>query len=222
MQMLDVALSRRMCCSRVWSASRSAGRPSASSGQTDQAARHLAPVLVTTGEEAGVRSPVAHGNAEALGRAHGDVGAHLARRAEDGEREEIGRDDDEGPRGACACGEGREVRDTSIGGRVLDEHAEVAPARRGRPSRRRRPRPRSRAARRASSRRRWSAGGSRRRRRRPCGSSWRRAWHMAMASAAAVRLVEERGVGERQAVRSATMVWKLSSASSRPCEISAW
>ena len=36
------------------------------------------------------------------------------------------------------------------------------------------------------------------------------------------RLVEQRGVGDRQPRESQTIVWKLSSASSRPCEISGW
>ena len=34
--------------------------------------------------------------------------------------------------------------------------------------------------------------------------------------------VEQRGVGDFQPVRSLTIVWKFSSASSRPWEISAW
>jgi hypothetical protein len=34
--------------------------------------------------------------------------------------------------------------------------------------------------------------------------------------------VEQRRIGHRQPVRSATMVWKLSSASSRPWAISGW
>ena len=68
-----VGLSRRMCCSRVCIAMRSAacrGHP----GDTDDAARHGALVGVAGGEEGGVRATVTHGHAKALGRAQHHVG----------------------------------------------------------------------------------------------------------------------------------------------------
>ena len=43
-----------------------------------------------------------------------------------------------------------------------------------------------------------------------------------MASAAAVASSSSEAPATSKPVRSMTMVWKLSSASSRPCEISAW
>jgi len=46
--------------------------------------------------------------------------------------------------------------------------------------------------------------------------------HIIMASAAAVASSSSDALAIGSAVRSSTMVWKLSSASSRPCEISAW
>ena len=46
--------------------------------------------------------------------------------------------------------------------------------------------------------------------------------HIAIASAAAVASSSSDEFASGSAVRSATIVWKLSSASSRPCAISAW
>src|ERR1043166_5926765 len=76
-QMLLVALSRRMCCSRVCSAMRSAGRPAAAR------------------DTRGGRAAVAHRHAEALGRADRDIRARRARRLEEQEREEVGAHADE-------------------------------------------------------------------------------------------------------------------------------
>jgi hypothetical protein len=45
---------------------------------------------------------------------------------------------------------------------------------------------------------------------------------MYMASAAAVPSSSSEALASGSPVRSATIVWKFSSASSRPCEISAW
>ena len=46
--------------------------------------------------------------------------------------------------------------------------------------------------------------------------------HMAIASAAAVASSSRLALASGRAVRSLTIVWKFSSASSRPCAISAW
>jgi hypothetical protein len=46
--------------------------------------------------------------------------------------------------------------------------------------------------------------------------------HMCIASAAAVASSRSDALASGSPVRSATMVWKLMSASSRPCAISAW
>jgi hypothetical protein len=45
---------------------------------------------------------------------------------------------------------------------------------------------------------------------------------MCIASAAAVASSRSDALASGRPVRSATIVWKLSSASRRPCEISAW
>src|ERR1044071_2204950 len=86
-QMLLVALSRRMCCSRVCSAMRSAGRPAAS--RDTPMMRPGIWRLCSSGP------PVAHGHTEALGRADRDIRARRARRLEEQEREEVGTHADE-------------------------------------------------------------------------------------------------------------------------------
>ena len=81
-QMLLVAFSRRICCSRVWSARRRAGRAARIFGDADDAAGHLAFESVARGEERGVRSAVTQRHAETLGAADGDVRAEFAGRFE--------------------------------------------------------------------------------------------------------------------------------------------
>jgi len=51
---------------------------------------------------------------------------------------------------------------------------------------------------------------------------WAMLWNIVIASAAAVPSSRSDAFATGSAVRSSTMVWKLSSASSRPCEISGW
>ena len=92
-QMFDVAFSRRMCCSRVCSASRYAGVAVRVDGHADEPPRQRALECVARGEEAGVRTAVAHRHAEALRRTDHGVGAPLARRRQQRQREEVGRDD---------------------------------------------------------------------------------------------------------------------------------
>ena len=90
--MLEVALSRRMCCSRVCSARRYAGRPSASTRDPDQPSGQVPLEAGGDGHEAGVRAAVEHRDAEPLRRADDDVGAELAGRLEQGQREQVGGD----------------------------------------------------------------------------------------------------------------------------------
>ena len=61
----------------------------------DQAAGQLPLEARAHGHVAGVRSAEAERHAEALRRADGDVGAELARRREQREREQVGGDDGE-------------------------------------------------------------------------------------------------------------------------------
>ena len=94
-------------------------------GNADETAGHLAFESVFGGEEAGVRSAEAEGDAEALGGADGDIGAEFAGGAEEGEREEIGGDDGERTRGVGGGEEFLEVVNGARGIRILDEHAEA-------------------------------------------------------------------------------------------------
>ena len=113
MQMLLVAFSRRMCCSRVCSASRYAGCAVGVPGDADQPAGQLPLQPGPDRHEAGVRAAEAERHAEALRRADHHVRAPLARRAEQGQREQVGghRDDRAAAvrlrhRGECARGRG--------------------------------------------------------------------------------------------------------------------
>ena len=65
-------------------------------GYADDAARHGALVFIARGKEGGMRAAIAHGNAEALGRTDGDVGAQFAGRREQRKRQQIGRHDGKG------------------------------------------------------------------------------------------------------------------------------
>ena len=67
---------------------------------------------------------VAHGHAEALGAADGDVGAPVARGRQQGEGQEVGGDDDEGAGGVGLFDEVAVVTDGSLGVGVLQEYAE--------------------------------------------------------------------------------------------------
>ncbi len=94
----------------------------------DDPAGHLALELVAHRHEGGVRPAVTHRQPEALRRADGDVGAELARRPQEREREQIGRDDQEGVAGVGELRERRVVEDLALGGRVLHQHSEDPPA----------------------------------------------------------------------------------------------
>ena len=94
-QMLLVAFSRRMCCSRVCSASRYAVRPSASTDTPTSRPGSVRLYSSRVARNAGVRAAEAERHAEALRRADDDVGAHLARRREQREREQVGGDRDQ-------------------------------------------------------------------------------------------------------------------------------
>ena len=78
-QMFEVAFSRRMCCSRVCRARRSAGRPSVSVLTPTRRPGSARAALLVGGDERGVRAAEAHRHAEALRRTDGDVGAELHR-----------------------------------------------------------------------------------------------------------------------------------------------
>ena len=125
-QMLLVAFSRRMCCSRVCSASRSAGRPAASTDTPTSRPGRLRLYSSRVARNAGVRAAVAERHAEALRRADHDVGAHLPRRGEQHEREQVGGDRDQRALRVQAARPARGRRGRAAGARVLQQHAEHA------------------------------------------------------------------------------------------------
>ena len=77
--MFDVALSRRMCCSRVDRVSTKPRRPLGVHGLAAQAPRHLADEGLAAGEQADVGPAEVEAVADRLALGHGDVGPHLAR-----------------------------------------------------------------------------------------------------------------------------------------------
>ena len=191
----------------------------------DEAAGQLALEAGAHGHVAGVRSAEAHRNAEALAGADGDVGAELTRAGDQGEREEVGRDDGE----AALRLRGRDDRcgvpDVARGARVLDEDAEVLAelGETGLVEARERSTTSSMPT--ASAREASSAS--------VCGKASastmkrglfdfdpRRASSMPSTTAVPSSSIDAFAVSSP--VRSVTMVWKLMSASRRPCEISGW
>jgi hypothetical protein len=101
------------------------GRPLRVLAHADQAAGHAALVLVAAGQVGGVRTAAAHRHAEALAVAHHDVGAELARRHQQGQRQQVGADDEGGLLGVRGVGMRLEVVDQAGGARVLTDHGEV-------------------------------------------------------------------------------------------------
>ncbi len=205
MQMLLVALSRRMCCSRVCRASRYAGLPSASIETPTRRRAADARAPARDGEEPGVRPAETQRDPEALGGADGDVGAHLAGRASRSvsASRSAGHDD----QGAPLVGglEDRRVVDESRRRRrVLRRRTPKTARRSGRPARVVGDgRPRCPAARRGSGRPRSSAG-RRRRRRRTVRSPPRSARRTSViASAAAVPSSSMEAFAMARPVRSA-------------------
>ena len=177
-----------------------------------------------------MRAAVAQRHAEALRAADRDVGAELARRREQREREQIGRHGDQRAGVVRALGQVAASRGSapSVAG-YCSEHAEDVGRRRSRtPSASPTTHLDAERPRRACAPPRSSAGGSPSDTRKPArrGSSslgaGASACSMCIASAAAVASSSSEALATGSPVRSATIVWKLSSASSRPCEISAW
>src|SRR5581483_11588315 len=79
--------------------------------------------LLVHGHVAGVRTAEAHRHTEALGGADGDVGAQLTRRGEQGQREQVGGDRDQGAQLVRLVDDRLDVPYGAGGARVLDQHA---------------------------------------------------------------------------------------------------
>ena len=127
--MLQVALSRRMCCSRVCSAMRSGGLAAGVDRDADDPAGHGALVGVPGGEEGGVRAAIAHRHAEALGGAEDDVGTQLAGRGEQRQGQQVGGDAGEAAGGMDGVDDGPRVADRTVAAGILDQDAEQVLAR---------------------------------------------------------------------------------------------
>ncbi len=90
----------------------------------DQAAGHRALVGLARGEVGRVRAAEAQRHAEALRVADRDVGAELARRFEQEQRERVGRHDDQRARAVRTLDERARVAQQAVAGRVLQQGAE--------------------------------------------------------------------------------------------------
>jgi len=91
----------------------------------DQPAGHGALVVVAAGHVGRVRAAGAHRHAQALRAADHDVGAHLARGLEQGERQQVGREDGGRAPGVDFVRLAAPVHQPAAAGRVLDEGGEV-------------------------------------------------------------------------------------------------
>ena len=89
----------------------------------DQAAGQRAGQVLADRHVAGVRAAEAQRHAEALRGAHGDVGAGLAGRGEQGQGQQVGGDRDQRAARVGGVGDGLEVADLAGGAGVLDQHA---------------------------------------------------------------------------------------------------
>ncbi len=92
----------------------------------DDAPGELPLVLVLRREKRRVRAAVTEWHAETLRVADGDVGAPLAGRHEQREREQVGRGRDQRARLVRALGERAEVARAAVGGRILHQRADDA------------------------------------------------------------------------------------------------
>ena len=109
--MFDVAFSRRMCCSRVCSAIRYAGWPLASTDTPMMRPGACRTYASRVAKNAACGPAVPERHAEPLRVADDDVGAHLAGRREERQREQIGRDRHQHARLVRARDERREILD---------------------------------------------------------------------------------------------------------------
>ena len=119
--MFEVAFSRRMCCSRVDSVSTKPRLPSRVDGLAGEPARHLADVLLAAREQADIRPAELQPDADRLALADDDVGAHLARRFDQPQRDRFGdHRDQQRPRRVRRFGDRREVGDAAEDVGILD------------------------------------------------------------------------------------------------------
>ena len=222
MQMFDVAFSRRMCCSRVWSASRYAGRPSASTDIPTRRPGRSRSSPARTAMNAACGPPYQSGTPKRWDEPTATSAPHSPGGRSSGQRQQVRGHGNQRPAGVGFLGQRVEVTQGPRGARVLLDHAEelavgqagveVDAPRRRCPS----------GARRVLE---YGQGlgqavgvhhhdGRRRRRLR------RRI--RVTASATAVLSSSRDALAVSSPVRSLTMVWKFRRASRRPWLISGW
>ena len=131
--MLLVALSRRMCCSRVGAvlAARRVPQREAQGGlalgvygDADEATGHEALVVFPGGHEGRVRAAISHGHAKTLAAAHDHIRAKLSGRAQQRQRQQVGGDHDEGVVRVRLGAKIGVIEYVPVAGGVLDERAE--------------------------------------------------------------------------------------------------
>ena len=94
-------------------------------GDPDNASGNRALVRITRGKKRGMGPTIAHGNPKALGVANNDIGTHLTRRLDQGQREEICRHNGQGPLFMCCADDTAEVVQVAGRGGVLKQDAET-------------------------------------------------------------------------------------------------
>ena len=167
-----------------------------------------------------VRSAEAERHAEALRVADGDVRAEFSRRLQQRQRQKIRGDDDQRAGVVRLLNEFSVIENRAVGGGILHQRAENSLVEFELRDDRQ-PRLRCRAASRAFARPRSFADGNCSRRRKSLPFRLQRRGTSVIASAAAVASSSSDALAISIAVRSVIIVWKFSSASSRPCAISA-
>jgi hypothetical protein len=100
------------------------GPPGGVDRHAHQPAGQRPPVGVAGRQEACVRATEGHGDAEALGRAHGGVGAQLAGRHQQGAGEQVGGHDGQAARGLDGLDDRPQVAHHPRRARVLQQHPE--------------------------------------------------------------------------------------------------
>ena len=100
------------------------GRAMRVDAHADQPAGQRALVGVAAGQVGGMRAAVAHRHAQALRGAADDVGIPLARRHQQGQRQQVGRHAQGGVVAVREAGQGAQVVHLAGGGRVLRQRAE--------------------------------------------------------------------------------------------------
>ena len=127
MQMLRVAFSRRMCCSRVAGPAAGPGSPCASLRYADQPARHLALERVPGGKKAACGPPNPIGTPKRCAEPTATSAPNSPGGAKQRQREEVrGHDASRAPAAWARAKNSREIVNRAGRVRILDKHAEAS------------------------------------------------------------------------------------------------